>query len=76
MDEKKNECSKCNGTGNIPCQDCDGSGQSKVIITNNSDIFSGTKIFFGDSPLDCETCQGAGHVECPDCNGSGEVEDT
>ena len=50
-------CPKCEGTGEITCKKCDGSGDCQNC--------------HGTGKITCKTCDGSG--ECQNCDGSGKV---
>lgn len=51
------ECARCNETGRIQCEDCQGIGSYST--EENS------------TPKKCSPCDGIGELRCPDCNGKG-----
>lgn len=73
---KFDNCPKCNGTGAkdgkvVPCQDCNGSGQVRVVQRR------GYSQFVQVGP--CRRCRGTGRAStstCPECDGRGKVQRT
>src|SRR5437660_11474282 len=51
-------CVSCDASGKLPCDSCDGTGQSKIVLS-------------GMDQERCHTCDGAGRVTCVDCAGKG-----
>lgn len=62
IDDTTTECEACAGTGEIPCETCEGEGS--VLPEGATD------------PVDCSDCAGTGNVECEadDCE-DGQVPD-
>lgn len=56
------DCGTCAGSGEIPCEDCEGRGWIMVALPDQT-----------DQKTDCPTCSGEGAVTCPACEGSGEI---
>ena len=55
------DCDECDGTGDVPCNYCGGTGflmlGNELIGTNN----------------DCPVCKGTGLIECKKCMGAGYI---
>jgi len=65
------ECPKCNGTGHIVCETCNGETRY-----GKCSKCSGDKMIqddSGDKLIECPDCEGTGKTICPDCNGEGET---
>lgn len=62
MSQAKSKCSRCNGSGIIPCPGCQGSGRRSLEERSGK----ATKI------VNCAGCQGRGIVPCGVCGGAGE----
>jgi len=58
-------CLNCNGEGFIPCVNCQGTGQFKMLSFNDGNP-SGQYQY-----VDCPDCQGAGNRVCEKCVGTG-----
>ena len=70
------KCSACNGSGNVNCDKCDGTGRNENVLCfgGSEDITGGIKVFFGDNPYECDECHGSGEIPCSRCGGSGKIE--
>jgi DnaJ-class molecular chaperone len=64
MSEEKKTCTRCSGSGQIPCPGCGGSGKLQQINEGKKEGFS--KI------VSCAGCSGRGNVTCGVCGGSGQ----
>jgi hypothetical protein len=51
-------CIPCDASGKVPCLSCDGTGKSKIVISE-------------EDQEECHTCEGTGRVTCVDCEGRG-----
>ena len=54
-------CPACDGSGNIACDSCAGTGDSRTRFLESGEC------------RDCEECDGAGAEPCPWCEGDGTV---
>jgi DnaJ-class molecular chaperone len=64
MNNEKETCSRCNGSGRIPCPACGGSGTAEQL---NEGYEKREKRI-----VSCASCHGAGSRTCGSCGGSGK----
>jgi hypothetical protein len=65
-------CSTCNGTGEVSCGKCKGTGS----LPSKCDECKGTgKLTAEKGVVECDICNGSGIVQtkCPDCFGGGKL---
>jgi hypothetical protein len=63
-------CETCEGTGRIPCGNCNGGGSVGIDDGDHDgeEDLSGTAVT-------CVRCNGSGEIDCPDCDGDGDDDD-
>lgn len=71
-DEDGEECSTCNGSGELECMDCNGSGTEECSKCDGSSYVS-CRNCDGDGRIDCAVCDGDGDLSCNDCDGDGRI---
>lgn len=64
MSNEKTTCGRCNGSGQIICPGCGGSGTTRRIDESSKEKIA--KI------ISCAGCNGRGTRTCGSCNGSGQ----
>lgn len=62
-------CETCDGDGESTCHECEGDGREDCWGCHNSDID-------GKQMADCEECDGTGEIDCKTCDGDPEEEES
>jgi len=64
MNNEKEPCPRCSGSGSIPCPACGGSGTAERLNENKEKQEKRT--------VTCASCHGSGVRTCGSCGGSGK----